>query len=322
MKQLRVLTSLTTLDNDYEIEQACAAHEKASRLGLNLQLVYAENDPVTQSQQLLKAIQSPKGARPDAIIVEPAGGTGLLRVAQAAAEAGIAWVVVNWDASYLEELRHHPVPTFSVSSDHKEIGRTQGRQMAVLLPQGGSVLYIQGPSYSPSAQQRREGMQETKLSNVEVKTLKANWTHQSAQQAVKSWFRLSPLKAAPVHAVVAQNDAMAMGAREAFREANDAERWRDLPFLGCDGLPNGGQAWVRCGYMAATVVIPLNIGLAIELLLRELQSGLRMPARVLTAPKSYPALEDLGISARCHAGLGEEPGASSHDARTGQGDAG
>ena len=301
MKRRRVLISLATLNSDYEIEQACAAHEKASRLGLDLQLVYAENDPVTQSQQLLLAIQSPKESRPEAIIVEPAGGTGLLRVAHAAAEARIGWVVINWDDSYVEDLRQYPVPAFSVSTDHKEIGRIQGRQIAVLLPRGGSALYIQGPSHSPRAQQRSQAMQETMPATVEVKILKANWTHQSAQRAVKSWLRLSSLHTAPIHVVVAQNDAMALGAREAFRDAYDADRWRCLRFLGCDGLPNAGQAWVRRGYMAATVVIPLSIALAMELLVGEFQGGTRLPPRTLTVPEGYPSLEELGSLERCRA---------------------
>ena len=41
---------------------------------------------------------------------------------------------------------------------------------------------------------------------------------------------------------------MAIGARKAFEELPneaDRERWLELPFTGCDGLPKTGQAWVR-----------------------------------------------------------------------------
>ncbi|MGB6677875.1 MAG: hypothetical protein WBE44_14370 [Terriglobales bacterium] len=73
MKKPKILISLTTLDNDYQIEQAADAHNAALRLGVELQLVYADNDPITQSQQLLKVIQSSSEFRPDAIIVELSG---------------------------------------------------------------------------------------------------------------------------------------------------------------------------------------------------------------------------------------------------------
>jgi ABC-type sugar transport system substrate-binding protein len=318
VRKLKILTSLTTIDNDYQIEQASSAQETALRLGVVIELVYADNDSITQSQQLLKAIQLPKESRPDAIILEPAGGTGLPRVAQAAADAGIGWVVVNWDAEYLDQLRRqYTIPLFAVTSDHREVGRIQGRQIAALLPGGGSVLCIQGPSYSPAAQQRSEGMQETKPGNMEVKFLRGKWTDRSAYEAVNTWLRLSSSRNAPIQAVAAQDDSMAMGAREAFLATYDAERWLSLPFIGCDGVPKTGQTWVRRGYMAATVVIPPNIGLAIELLVREFRSGLKAPVRTLTVPKSFPSLE--GLAVRSHEGSSEheeETGLDSHKRET------
>ena len=63
MKRPKILISLTTLDNDYQIELAADAHDAALRLGVELQLVYADNDPITQSQQLLKVIHSPAKSR-------------------------------------------------------------------------------------------------------------------------------------------------------------------------------------------------------------------------------------------------------------------
>ena len=73
MKRLSFLVSLTNNDNDYQIEQATAAKDSARRLGVDLYLAYAENDAITQSQQLLKAIQSPAASRPDAICWSPSG---------------------------------------------------------------------------------------------------------------------------------------------------------------------------------------------------------------------------------------------------------
>ncbi|HEV2729373.1 MAG TPA: substrate-binding domain-containing protein, partial [Terriglobales bacterium] len=131
MRKLNFLLSLTTTDNDYQIEQAAAAEEAARRLGADVQIVHADNDSITQSQQLLKVIQSRSDAHPDGVIFEPVGGTALPQVARAAAAAGIAWVVLNRDAEYVSELRKaYRVPIFSITSDHEEIGRIQGKQFA------------------------------------------------------------------------------------------------------------------------------------------------------------------------------------------------
>src|SRR6267143_1414709 len=120
MKKLRFLISLTTDDNDYQIEQAQAA----------------------------------ENLRPDAIIFEPVGGTALPQVARAAVSAGIGWAVLNRDASYIPELRKlSSTPVFVVTSDHVEIGRIQGRQLTALLPKGGGLLYIQGPTENSAAKE-------------------------------------------------------------------------------------------------------------------------------------------------------------------------
>ena len=145
MKKLKFLVSLTTNDNDYQIEQAATAEQAARRRGVEVQIIHAENDSVTQSQQLLKIIQSRSDSHPDGIIFEPVGGTALPQVARAAAIAGIGWVVLNRDVEYIPELRKaYRVPAFCITSDHEEIGRIQGRQLGAILPKGGSVLYIQG----------------------------------------------------------------------------------------------------------------------------------------------------------------------------------
>jgi ribose transport system substrate-binding protein len=89
---------------------------------------------------------------------------------------------------------------------------------------------------------------------------------------------------------------MAMGARKAFQELPseiEKERWLALPFLGCDGLPTTGQAWVRSGQLTATIFIPPNSGQAIEMLVDALQNGKRPPERALTNAVSVPALESL-----------------------------
>jgi ribose transport system substrate-binding protein len=89
---------------------------------------------------------------------------------------------------------------------------------------------------------------------------------------------------------------MAMGARKAFQELPnevERERWLKLPFTGCDGLPNTGQAWVRSGVLAATVFVPPNTGQAIEMLVQALQQKKQIPERVLIPSRSIPALDEL-----------------------------
>jgi ribose transport system substrate-binding protein len=297
MKKLRILVSLTTNDNDYQIEQALSAEQTARKLGVDAQILYADNDAITQSTQILKAIQSAENERPDAIVFEPIGGTALPQVARAAATAGIGWAVLNRDASYILELRKiSAAPIIAVSSDHLEIGRIQGRQFAALLPHGGAILYIQGPTENSAAKDRTLGMQETKPSNIHVTVLRGQWTEESAHRSVTSWLKLSTSQKAAIDLIAAQNDSMAIGARKAFDELpneSERERWLKLPFTGCDGLPKTGQSWVRSRLLAATIYVPPNTGQAIEMLFDSIQNKKQLPERALTVPVSIPALNEL-----------------------------
>jgi ribose transport system substrate-binding protein len=296
MKKLNFLLSLTNDDNDYQQEQASAAEQAAKRLGVELKIVHANNDAVTQSQQLLHYIQGAAEARPDAIVFEPAGGTAFPQVARAAIGADIGWVVLNAQPDYLTQLRQGcHVPLFSISCDHTEVGKIQGRQFKQLLPRDGSILYIEGPANSSAARERTSGMMQTKPANIRVKTLRGNWTEDSAYRTVSSWLRLRTSQESSIDLVGAQDDSMAAGARKAFTEiiGGERERWLKIPFTGCDGLPKTGQSWVRSGLLTATIFIRPNADLALEMLAEAIRTGSQPAQHRLITPESIPGLEEL-----------------------------
>jgi len=127
IQKLKVLVSLTVDDGDYQTEQARAALDAGRKLGVDVKVIYAGNDSITQGQQLLQAIQSPAEERPDAIMFEPVG-TGLASAARAAIAAGLGWVVLNRDTENLSDLRSNAkLPVFAVSSDRCSAFRAQPR---------------------------------------------------------------------------------------------------------------------------------------------------------------------------------------------------
>lgn len=297
MKKLRFLVSLTTRDNDYQLEQAAAAQEAARRLGVDLEILYAENDAITQSTQILKAVQASPELRPDAIVFEPVGGTSLPQVARTAVGAGISWAVLNREAEYLTELRKTSrIPIFSISSDHKEIGKIQGQQFAALLPRGGSILYIQGPSENSAAKDRTAGMQGALPKNIQVTALRGQWTPESAYRSISSWMRLNLANKGGIDLIGAQNDAMAIGARKVFEDISNLEEREQrlrIPYTGVDGLPKTGQTWVRTGTLKATVIVPPNAGQAISMIAEAIKTGSGVPECSYTVPSSFPPLEKL-----------------------------
>lgn len=300
----RLLLSVTNDSNDFQIQQVQTARQAAARALADLDIVYAQDDGILQSQQLLDRIQSTTGPRPNAIIFEPAGSTTLPQVARVAAAAGIGWVVLSRDADYIGSLRSaYNIPAFVVTADHVEIGRIQGRQLAALLPRGGIVLYVHGPAQSEAAKLRHVGLLATKPENIQLRVMKAHWTEASAQKVVRSWLDLSTSRGTEIVAVCAQDDSMAIGARKAFEESPHQlrESWLQIPFLGCDGMPDTGQEWVRSGLLTATVLSPPTAPVAIDLIARFIHHGTMPPECTLTETKSIPDLETLARRARAAA---------------------
>jgi ribose transport system substrate-binding protein len=295
MEKLNVVVSLITEQNDYQREQAASAQAAAAKLGASVQIIYANNDAVNQTQQILQFIQEPS-KRPDAIIVEPVG-TGMPQVARAAVSAGIAWGVLNARVDYLRELRQRAlVPVFSVVSDHEEVGRIQGQQIAAIQGEEGCVLYIEGPGVGDVARIRTKGMTGSKPQKISIKTLKGDWTQRSGYNAIRSWLSLSTSRELHVGMIACQNDDMAIGARHAFEEIADTkerDHWLSLPITGCDGVPTAGQSWVRQGRLAATIYCPPMVGDALQLIATSRQGGKQPEERTLIAPSSFPALNEL-----------------------------
>src|SRR5262249_3291080 len=147
-------------------------------------------------------------------------------VAEAAAAAGIGWVISNARVDYMGDLRKTAsAPVFSVSQDHVEVGRMQGRQIAALLPRGGSILYLRGPATNFLAAQRSTGLESMLSAAIPVKSLKIQWTAESAYNSILAWLRLSTAHAAGTQLIASQNTDFILAARRAFDEnTSGAER--------------------------------------------------------------------------------------------------
>jgi ribose transport system substrate-binding protein len=290
-----LLVSLLVEQQEYQRLQATDARTVAARHGFAIDVVFAENSAILQIQQLYKAIHRPAEERVKAIVVETVVGEGLERVAKAAVDAGIGWVLINRRVPYLEGLRRKrpDLPICAVGTDQLEVGRLQARQFRALASEG-VVLYIQGPADTSAAIERlqgaREGLEGTRL---ELRVLDGDWTETSGQKAVERLLNLKTSEMIRPALVGCQNDSMAVGARRALEGFTARPELARLPVTGCDGLAEGGRRMVDLRRLAATIVTVSNTGPAIDLLARWLKTGQQPVAEMLLQPTSYPRLEEL-----------------------------
>jgi len=295
MGKLSFIVSLVDRNNDYQRAQAAAAEDAARRCGVEIQILFAAGDAVEQSQQLSAVIQS-KTKKISGIVLHPVG-TGMQQLANAATAVGIGWVVMHKSVDYIADLRRtSKAPVFVLSTDHVEEGRIQGKQIVALLPDGGAVLGILGPATDSIAEQRMNGLKSAIPHNTKLLSIRGKWTEQSGYEAAAAWLRLSTSKQEPIALVLSQNDLMALGARKAFTEiatGDTKERLTKAPFIGCDGLPDSGQLWVKQGSLTATVLLPALAGTAIEMLTSTIRNNAQPKELTIIDALSYPQIDRL-----------------------------
>jgi ribose transport system substrate-binding protein len=285
----KIALLLLSDEQDFQRMQAADAERAARAVGIDLEVAYARNNAMVQVEQLYRLTHVREGLRPAAIIIHSVDGEGLPRVARDAAKAGIGWIVLNREVGYIDALRaeYPKLPIAVVTTDQPSIGRIQGTQFRQLLPRGGGLLYIQGPKETSASRQRLEGMQEAIAgTSIKAQVLTGDWTEKSGGDALQWWLRFSTSREFQVDLIAAQNDSMAIGARKAAAERRP--EWLQLPFTGCDGLPEGGRRLVDTRQLAATVIVQSNAGPAVDLVAAHL-NGTAAPPRVVLPPRPYPA---------------------------------
>jgi len=292
MANRRIVVGLLSEDQEFQRLQGSDARAAGKRHGLDIEVVYAANNSVVQIQQLFNHINRPQG-RPIAIIVETVAGEGLERVARAATDAGIGWILINRHVPYIEVLRRERphMPVSIVGTDQVGVGRIQARQIRACIPSGrGTVLYIQGPADTSAARERLKGAQEgLSGSGISLKILDGNWSEASGESTIQRWLRLKTAEEERPAMIACQNDAMAVGARRAILAvASTRPELARIPLTGCDGVPEGGQRLVNMQHLVATVITPSNTGPAVDLVARMAQTRQAPPAELLLKPVSYP----------------------------------
>ena len=175
------------------------------------------------------------------------------RVARRVLQKGTGWVLLNHGRESLvtalcQEFPRLPIALVAI--DNVEFGRIQARQLRGLLRPGARALCVRGNPFDSGCQERSAGLAEgLQGAHFSVEDVDGRWDPVLSETAVQRWIT-SPLRVqAPLHAVVAQNDLMAMAAKRVLtrmsRELGRPEL-QEVPVLGGDGLPGVGQAgWTR-----------------------------------------------------------------------------
>lgn len=297
MRRRGIALFLRSLDNDYQQRVRDDALVAGKRFGFTVNPMAAQNDPARQLAQINSALASADEADLAAILISPVRDEGLGDLARQAAQAGIGWSLLNREGPYLDSLRDEQprVPVFCVTPDQRAIGRIQAEQAKALAPRGGTIIAVTGPARTSSSQRRLEGLWGELGPNYALTLLEADWTTEGARLVLDRW--LKGLEGPTMPALIAaQNDEMALGARQALRDAASARGLPELvnlPLIGCDGSPGLGQRLVRESRINATITLPSPAGPALERLARFRDTGELPPPQLNLPVASFPAIARL-----------------------------
>jgi ABC-type sugar transport system substrate-binding protein len=282
--------------NDYQERLKEDALKRAKHLGFEIDVQIADNDAGRQLMQIKTAIERRASTGLVGMLVHPVSDNALAAAGRAAVIAGLDWILLNRSADYLDALRDEfpGQVVFTVLPDQTEIGRIQGYQVRALANPGERVLCVTGRADTWSARLRLAGLQEVAGASNPILDVDGSWTSEGARRAVDSWLETEGARG-PIGAFVAQNDDMALGTRQAIREAQSRVSLPlgTIPIIGCDGSPRFGQRLVRERRIACTVAVASASGPALDWLRRARTGNERPPTQVVLPVSSFPAIEEL-----------------------------
>jgi ABC-type sugar transport system substrate-binding protein len=287
---------LRATDNDYQQRLKELGLREAKKQGFEIAIESASNDGNKQVEQIRAALKNAGTTKLVAVLVSTVRDDVLPDVVREVAEAGIDFALLN-EGTFIDEIRAQYAnrAIFIVTPDQSEIGRIHGRQVRALVGDKGKVLCVTGPMHTVIAQRRLNGLKEILTDSYNVIELNADWTSERARMEVERWANELATDTELPGMFVAHNDEMALGVRQALR---DAASRKDLPLgnapiTGCDGSQTFGQRLVRESRIKATVIMPPGSGVAIEWISRVRNHSELPPVRVIQPVTSFPAVGSL-----------------------------
>jgi ribose transport system substrate-binding protein len=218
----------------------------------------AQNDTLQQRAQVEEFVNS----KADLIIISPKEAQPLTEPVERAMVAGIPVIVLDrrlFGTNY----------TCFIGADNKKIGKAAGEWIAKTLGGKGNVVELMGLQTSTPGQDRHNGFLEG-IAGTDIKVVfnvDMKWLEPNARKEMES----ALARFDKIDLVYAHNDP---GAHGAWLAAQAAGREKQMKFVGIDGLPQEGVAYVKQGILNVTFQYPTGGAEAVDTALKVLHHEL------------------------------------------------
>lgn len=245
--------SQSNLGEPWRVQMNADIKEEADKHP-NLKVIFkdAQNDSLKQRGQVEEFVS--QGV--DLLIISPKEAQPLTEPIARAVDAGIPVIVL--DRRVLGDKY-----TCFIGADNKKIGKAAGEEIKKLLGGKGNIVELKGLMTTIPAQDRHAGFMEG-IAGSDIKIVfdaDMKWLEPDARQEMESALARFP----QIDLVFAHNDP---GAHGAYLAAQAAGREKQMKFVGIDGLPQEGVAYVKQGILDATFQYPTGGAEAIQTALK------------------------------------------------------
>lgn len=246
---IKIGFSQPTLESPFYIALADAAEKKAEELGVDIQIVDAQNDIEKQNSDIQTLITNDI----DVLLLNPTNPSAVTPSVNAANNAGIPIITV--DRNVEQKV------TSYIGRDNEEMGRLAGKQAVELLGGEGKIIEIQGDAGGTVTLARHNGFHRAVSQEDGIEIIEGPNSDYIRAKAVSAMQDL--LQAHPdVDLVYAHNDDMALGAMQVIQQANQLD---NVKIVGIDGLMEALKQIDAGNYDATVLNDPQILGsLAVE----------------------------------------------------------
>ncbi|RJU02057.1 D-ribose ABC transporter substrate-binding protein [Arthrobacter frigidicola] len=230
-----VTLAVSTLNNPFFVELRDGAQAAADDAGIDLEVIDAQNDSATQTNQLATAASGTDG-----VIINP--------VDSDAAAASVAPLIENSTPIVAVDRTVNGAEIQSlVSSDNVAGGKQAAEELARAMGEKGKVIVLQGVAGTSASRDRGEGFAEGLKAYPDIEVVAqqtANFDRAEALNVATNLLQSNP----DVTGIFAENDEMALGAIQALGDRAGSE----VSVVGFDGTEEGLAA-IEAGTLTATI---------------------------------------------------------------------
>jgi len=237
-KDMQVIVVIKDLLNPCFIEMKWGGFAAAREHGVQYNCLAPEKYSVDNQIRIVEDLVQKKV---DAIVLIPIDGKGIVSGIERANKAGVPVFICNTVAEGGDTLGFAGI-------DHTAMGVTLGEYVAKRLKGKGQIVILEGTTGASTAIERLEGVMGALKKYPDIKILTSTTAKYQRQMGMKVMEDLL-IRFPKIDAVIGINDSMALGAKEAIK---DAKRLNEMFIVGIDATPEAIDN-LRIGEMAATV---------------------------------------------------------------------